>query len=153
MTEVVVLMEVGDNNPSATVLPAPRLNDVIAISEDVCKREFSEAMDVLSDICTLVDAVTTSPATPDVDVVVAAAPPCPGKSTSGRVALEEVRAASGKSTLLKVAVETVPEDVSVTVSRLIDETRLESGPAVSTLLTNGSMSRPGLMANTMPSSQ
>lgn len=147
-----MLMEVGDSNPSATVLPSPRLNDVIAISEDVCKREFSGAMDVLSDVCMLV-AVTTSPATPDVDVVVAAAPPCPGKSTSGRVALEEVRAASGKSTLLKVAVETVPEDVSVTVSRLIDETRLESGPAVSTLLTNGSMSRPGLMANTMPSSQ
>jgi hypothetical protein len=73
-------------------------------------------------------------------VVTDTEPSCVGSKTLGTVAVVEVSPASGSSTMLKVAVETTPEVVSVTTSEPTEVTRLESGPAVSVLPTNGSIS-------------
>lgn len=78
---------------------------------------------------------------------------CPGRRTSGAAVLNEFKATKGMSTPLNVAVERMPEDVKVTVSRLTDVTRLDSGPIVSMFPTKLSICKPGLIAKIMLSSQ
>jgi hypothetical protein len=76
-----------------------------------------------------------------------------GRRTLGAVVLNEFKATKGMSTPLNVAVKIIPKDVKVTVSRLMDVTRLNSDLIISMFPTKLSIYKPGLIAKIMLSSQ
>lgn len=155
---VIGASETAPSKVESRVLAVSDPVDATDVKDSVCETlaVTGETADVLTVVCIVLWTVAVSLAAPEGDAsadVVEADAPCPGSKTSGTVALEDVNAASGRSTSLKVAVSRAPEDVSVTVSKLTEVTRLGSGPTESILFTNGSISKPGLIANIMPSSQ
>jgi hypothetical protein len=147
-----VLARVGDINPSNRAVPDTVGTGVVA--EDIGKLlPVIAGSGVVLNVRSVLLKGSTGDTEATVVVIAGAEPSWDGSKTFGMVALAEVSAAKGMSMLLKVVVETIPEVVNVTVSVPSEVTRLDNGPAVSMLLTNGSMSKPGLIAKIMPISQ
>jgi hypothetical protein len=140
---------------TGTLLRASTVNGMIPTDSEVVSANVVRTCGDVCEVCTelalsLMEVVGKNRVVTFCDVTV---PACTGRRTFSMSVVDEFRAARGMLTPLSVAVETRPEDVRVTVSRLADVTRFENGPIVSMFPTKLSICKPGLTAKIMPSSQ